>query len=89
MGQKYADSEYLETQFFEDRDLEIRGAVRAIVTTRSVHRCSYADVLQKPHEIPSGTRALTEWAVVEGVPGRWWACLSCLDEWLDEIRSDQ
>lgn len=82
----YTDADYIGTEFFEDRDVEIRGRVRRVVITRTPHRCSYADVIGKPHDIAPGNRALTEWAVVEGEPGRWWACLDCLDTWLDEIR---
>lgn len=84
----HTDDEYLSTVFFEDRDDEITARARSIVVTRAPHRCSYADVIGKPHEISPGTRAIAEWAVVNGEPGRWWACLPCLDTWLDEIKRE-
>lgn len=79
------DSAYLKTEFFEDRDTEIRQRERRIVTTRKPHRCAYADVIGKPHDIQPGCRALYERAIVEGQWGAWYACLPCLDEWLNEI----
>ena len=85
---KYADAEYLNTEFFDDRDDTITGCVRRIVITRTPHRCAYADVIGRPHEISPGQRVLTEWAVVNGEPGRYWACLPCLDEWLDQIKRE-
>lgn len=83
---RHSDSEYLSTEFFEDRDTGIRAQSRKIVVTRAAHRCAYADVIGNPHTIPPGTRAVYERAVVEGQWGAWWSCLGCLDTWLDEIR---
>lgn len=82
---KYQYKQYLETEFFQDRDLEIRNQRRRIVKTRKVHRRAFADVVQKPHDISAGTECLNERAFVEGQPGAWYACFECLDTWLDEI----
>jgi len=85
MQKQRPDSAYLETVFFEDRDTEVRGLERRMVVTKTAHRCAYADVIGTPHEIPAGARVLNERAFVEGQWGSWWACLPCLDTWLDEI----
>lgn len=81
---EHDEDEYLSVEFFEDRDLEIRNRERKIVIARAEHRCSFADVVGKPHVIQPGSRAIYEKAVVEGRWGAWWGCLDCLDKWLDE-----
>lgn len=86
MSQKYPDNAYLTVQLFEDRDVDIRCSSRRLVTTRQPHRCAYADVICDPHQIPPGTRAICERAIVEGQWGAWYACLACVDTWLDHIK---
>lgn len=83
---KYPDSAYLEAALFEDRDLQMRCESRKLVTTRSPHRCAFADSIGESHEIPASSRAIMESAIVEGRWGRAWSCLDCVDGWLDHIK---
>jgi hypothetical protein len=89
MTQKYSDTEYLNTELFCDRDTDIRCLTRKIVLTSSAHRCAFADVLGRPHQIEPRTRAIREKAIVEGQWGTNYSCLPCIDIWLDEIRGNQ
>jgi hypothetical protein len=83
--QKYPDSKYLEAELFDDGDAEVRCMTRKIVVTRKEHRCAFADAITKPHDIPVGTRAIRESAIVEGAWGSAYSCLTCVDKWLDHL----
>jgi hypothetical protein len=80
------DAEYLEVELFEDGDAEMRCMEKKIVITRKEHRCAFADVNQKPHQIPPKTRAIKESGLVEGEWGAAYSCLPCVDEWLDHLK---
>lgn len=86
MKQQYSDTDYLNTELFCDRDTDVRCLTRKIVLTRTEHRCAFADVLGKSHQIAPFTRAIRERAIVEGRWGANYSCLPCVDIWLDEIR---
>lgn len=84
--QKYADEQYLAAELFEDGDAEIRCLTRKMVVTRKSHRCAFADVLQRPHDISAGTRVIRETAIAEGEWGSCYSCLPCVDQWFDHLR---
>lgn len=60
-----------------DRDVRIEGRSVRIVRTRKAHTCLTASL--KQHEIPVGSMARFESAIVDGQPGSYYTCLECLD----------
>lgn len=80
----YADTEYIRYDPFDgDRDVDVRARTVAIVTTRKPHKCmSPGGAI---HDIPSGTRARYETAIVEGHWGRYYTCVACMDGWLRDF----
>lgn len=84
---RWTDDDRLDVDMFSgDRDVDIRARKVKIVTTRKPHLCCTHDGY-KGGEIPAGTRALRETAVVDGEWGTNYVCCACIDAWLDEIRS--
>lgn len=68
---------------FDGRDEDIRCRTTVILTTRAVHVCLSADGYHQ-HNMPIGTRAMREHAIVDG---RWctsYCCVACLDKWMDK-----
>lgn len=78
------DADRLAVEFFEDRDVDIRGRKLSIVTTRKVHRCALGDAQQNYHDIPVGERALRETAIVDNQWGAYYCCVKCIDKYMDE-----
>lgn len=70
----YTDAEYLDFDPQAD-ECEVRVLSKKIVTTRKPHEC----IGIEPHEIPAGTRARAESAIVDGVMESTWCCLACID----------
>lgn len=60
-----------------DRDVNIRSRKVAVVTTRSPHIC--VSLSTKSHEIPAGTMARRESAIIDGSFGSYYYCLECCD----------
>lgn len=83
----YTDADFIHRDPFDgaDRDVKIRARKVSIVTTRSPHECYSAGGDGKPHDIPAGTRARYERALVDGEWGQWWCCLDCMTRWLKEL----
>jgi hypothetical protein len=76
----YADATYIAWDPFDgDRDVDIRARTVAMVTTRKSHQCHGNEGM---HEIPAGTRARYETAIVDGKWGRYYTCVACMDKWL-------
>lgn len=79
---KFPDSEYIRFDPFEgDRDIRIECRTVKIVTTRKEHRC-HSLSLDGMHDMPPGTRARYEHALVEGAWGSYYTCIECMDKWL-------
>lgn len=78
------DDDYLRYNPFDgDRDVDIRARKVKLVTTRKAQRCYGSD--GKMHDIPAGTRARHESAVVDGEWGSYYVCVACMDKWLEEF----
>lgn len=60
-----------------DRDVKIEGRKVRVVKTRKVHRCLTPSFTT--HDIPAGTLARFESAIVDGEPGAYYTCLNCCD----------
>jgi hypothetical protein len=72
----YGEADFLRWDPFEgDRDVDIRARTVKIVTTRHTQQCHSADA-DHVHEIPPGTRARCECAIVDG---RWASCYTCTE----------
>lgn len=81
---KHPEREYLRYDPFEgDRDVDIRCRTVKLVKTRKPQKCMdpYSHTM---HEIPVGTVARYEQALVDGdFWGRYYVCVECMDKWLD------
>lgn len=86
----YADADRLVWDPFDgaDRDVGIRARTVRIVTTAKEQHCLGDDGAASAHDIPAGTRARVERAIVEGEWGSYYICVACMDKWLiaHEIR---
>ena len=60
-----------------DRDVDIKARKVRVVRTRKPHVCLTANL--KQHEIPAGSLARFESAVVDGEWGCYYTCLECID----------
>ncbi len=60
-----------------DRDVDIKARKVRVVRTRKPHTCLTANL--KQHEIPAGSLARFESAVVDGEWGCYYTCLECID----------
>lgn len=82
----YTDADYLRWDPFDgaDRDVDIRARTVKIVTTRSPHRCVGPDGAAQAHDMPAGTRARVERAIIDGEWGSYYMCVGCMAEWLTE-----
>lgn len=80
----YADAEYLRWDPFDgaDRDIDIRARKVKMVTTRKAQRCHGNSGM---HDIPAGTRARYESAIVDGEWGSYYTCVACMDQWLRDV----
>lgn len=80
------DNIYLRWDPFDgaDRDVKITCRTLKIVTTRRPQRCLGSDGAADQHDIPPGTRARNERAIVDGEWGSYYICLACMDKWLAE-----
>jgi hypothetical protein len=70
-----------------DRDVDIRMHKGSIVKTIKPHQCMGLSHDTR-HNIPAGTEAFRETAIVDGEWGASYTCLSCLDAWAIEIDYD-
>lgn len=78
------DEDYLRYDPFEgDRDVDIRAKTVSLVTTRKPQKCHGYDGFTTMHDIPAGTRARFEKAIVDGDWGSCYVCTECMDKWLD------
>jgi len=66
-----------------DGETDIRLRKVRIVKTRKPATCVPPPILNgHPHEIPAGTEARYESALVEGIWSKCYTCLDCMDIWL-------
>lgn len=65
-----------------DRDVKIEGRKVRVVKTRKVQRCLTPSLTT--HDIPVGTLARFESAIVDGEFGSFYTCLDCLDRIMKE-----
>ena len=81
---KLTDAQYAEYDPFEggDRDVEIKCREVRMVTTRKPHTC--IGFYEGVHDLPSGSRARFEKALVDGEWGSYYLCVPCMDRYLDE-----
>jgi hypothetical protein len=84
MSIEFTDDELLDIDLFAgDKDnAGARLSSSRIVVTRKPHVCVFSE---EQHEIPVGTRARTEKAIIDGVWVSFHACCDCLAQWLVEI----
>ena len=61
--------------------LAIRARTNLLVTTRKPHICLFG---ADRHDIPIGSRARVERAVVDGVWCGGYYCCKCLTKWMEE-----
>ena len=81
---KRSEERYLRCDpFSQDRDSEIKCRAVKMVTTRKAHKCIDPND-GRPHDIPAGTRARYEHALVDGEWGQYYICVSCMDKWMDK-----
>ena len=78
----YTDDALLGVDLFgcDKDDGGARMASSRIVTTRRLHTCRYAE----PHDIPAGTRARLEKAIIDDRWGQFYVCSDCLVQDLRE-----
>lgn len=85
------ESRYVNHDPFDgDRDADLRLVQVRMVTTRKPHKClgSIAGEVG-PHDIPVGTRARFEKALVDGdYWGRYYVCTACMDRELSVAEGD-
>lgn len=65
-----------------DRDVNIKCRTVKIVTTRKAQKCMGWDGADTQHDMPAGTRARYERAIVDGEWGSFYICLGCMETWL-------
>lgn len=82
--QRFTDDEYLSEDWFSGTkgDDDARCHSVSMVTTRKAHVC-YGNGCEEHHEIPPGTRAIHETAIVDGAWSNCYLCVKHMDEWLD------
>jgi len=80
---KYAEGVYLSTEWWQDRDVDLRHHQLRMVTTRKDHDCP-GNGSQEEHTIPAGTRVLYETCIYDGEWVQCWLCTDCMDAWIDE-----
>jgi len=69
-----------------DRDTEVKMYNWKMVKTRKIHDCYLSQLVGKEyHEIPIGSLAMREHAIVDGEWGSSYSCLDCMDEYLAEL----
>ena len=78
---KRPDQDYIDFDPYMD-ECTVKCSKVKIVTTRKAQTCFMPT--GKIHQIPVGTRARYETAIVDGEWGRYYTCLECLDRYMDE-----
>lgn len=68
---------------YSDGDADVRQYSRRVVRTRSVHSCP-GFFLEALHNIPAGTLAVVERAIVDGKWCSCWTCADCINRWKRE-----
>ena len=64
---------------YSDGD-DVRLYSRRAVTTKTAHKCP-GNFLEALHEIPVGSRAVVERALVDGKWATCYTCSDCIDKW--------
>jgi hypothetical protein len=65
---------------YSDGDGDVRCYSRRIVVTRAPHKCP-GNFLEALHDIPPGTTAVVERAIVDGKWGTCYTCADCIEKW--------
>ena len=88
---KYSQDTYLKYNPYQD-ECEVLYHNIKLVKTRKEHDCMLAFNLMhdpmknvKPHKIPSGNIARLDSAMVEGEWGKSYACINCMDKYLEDV----
>lgn len=88
---KYPEDAYLKYNPYFD-DCEVKYIKIKLVKTRKEHECMLAFNLMHdpkknvvPHKIPVGSMARRDVAMVEGEWGKCYACIECMDKWLQDV----
>ena len=71
------------SHIFDGRDEDVRACETRIVLTRTAHQC-LSPLTMKMHDIPAGTRAMREHAIVDGVWCSSYSCCACLEAYMDD-----
>lgn len=81
--QQISDSDLLGIDLFagDKDDAGAKLVSSRIVTTRKPHVCMFSEEF---HDIPAGTRARFEKALIDDRWGQFYACCDCLEGWLRE-----
>jgi hypothetical protein len=74
--------EYFEGMY-SDGDADVRQYSRRVVKTRKAHKCP-GNFLEALHDIPAGTTAVVETAIVDGKWGSCYTCADCVEKWKKE-----
>lgn len=84
---KYREQDYIGCDPFEgERDVDVRCKTVKLVRVRKPHRCHTLDC---GRTIQPGEVARLEKALIDGTFwGRYYVCLNCMNEWLDELGLD-
>ena len=78
------DEEYIRYDPFEgDRDVDIKCRTVRVVKTRKPNQCIGIEGRDSIHDMPVGTRARYEHALVDGEWGQWYMCCECMDKWFE------
>lgn len=65
---------------YSDGDADVRCYSRRVVVTKKPHRCP-GNFLEALHDIPIGTAAVVERALVDGKWATCYTCSDCIEKW--------
>ena len=81
---KHTPEEYINSGFYDgDMDADVQNYKVKIVKCRKPHKCNGGCET----EINVGEHALLETGFMDGEPISCHTCLTCIDNWLDELKT--
>lgn len=83
------NEEYLNANasLYDDGEADVRCRTVRVVKTRKEQRCMCPS-RRGCHQIPAGSRAVVDRALVDGKWGACYTCLPCLESWWKSTQSD-
>lgn len=86
---KYTDKEYIDFDPFQgEMDVDIQMRKVKMVKTRKEHRCLGDLEHSTQHDIPAGSIARFESALIDSdYFGRYYWCIGCLDKEIDRYKN--